>query len=156
MNVEDALYALVHDYPGGAPALAPRMGISQHTLAHMADPNQSAGWPLRRMRQAIALTRDLRPLHALCAEFGGVFVPTGRFAHVSDVALLEAVTRMTKEFGDVGASLHKMLDDGRIVDREFEDLKQQVYELNQAAAELVERVGQLVEPARKAAVRAVK
>lgn len=158
MNVEDALYHVVHDYPGGAPALAPRMGLNESVLSHMADPRDDRhGWPLKRFRQALTLTGDLRPLHALCAENGGVFVATGRYALISDRALLETVTQMSKEFGDVGAALHEMLSDGRIQRREYENLKKQVYELNQAAAELVERVGQLIEPEKAPApVRAVK
>lgn len=33
MKVKDALYHAVHDYPGGAASLAPRMGVSASTLA---------------------------------------------------------------------------------------------------------------------------
>lgn len=145
MNFKDACYHAVHEYPGGAASLAPRMGLAVSTLQNMASPSQEAhGWNVARLRQLLAFTRDMRPLDALCEEAGGVFVPCAIFAGVSDVALLETVTHMCKEFGDVSGALNEAMADGNITEREFDTIKQQVYELNQATCEFLNRVAQLV------------
>lgn len=39
MNVHDAAHATVHDYPGGAASLAPRLGMQQAVLNSKVNPN---------------------------------------------------------------------------------------------------------------------
>lgn len=144
-SVEQALYDAVHDFPGGAPALAPRMGMSFKTLENMADTRQdSHGWNLRRFRQAIGETKDLRPLHALCAEFGGVFVKTD-VAGQGDDAVLAALARLGREFGEVCSTLHDALTDGRVTPKEYERFDAKLYEMNQVAADLRLRMAARVE-----------
>lgn len=41
MAIEDAIYHTVHSHPGGAAALAARMGIPAGTLNHKANPNNA-------------------------------------------------------------------------------------------------------------------
>lgn len=136
MNVFDAIYHAVHDHPGSAQALAPRMGLQPTTLLNMANPRETThGWSLRRFRDLLAFTGDRRPLDALCAENGGVFVPVPK-AVGAEQDLLATVTRLGKEFGDVCASLNAALADGRVTPRELDDFRQQVYEMNQVAAGL--------------------
>lgn len=138
MAIRDALYDLVHDYPGGAPALAPRMKLAASTLLSMANPNcDSHDWPLKRVEQAIAFSGDHRPVDALCAQFGGVFVPLGDLAGASDSRVLKAASKLAKEFGDVPRRLQEALQDGTLAPRECEALRREVYEMNQAAAALM-------------------
>lgn len=147
MDVEDALYHVVHDYKGGAESLAPRMGLASSTLQSMASPKiPTHGWSLRRFRQVIALADDLRPLHALCEEFGGVFIQTAGFKGLSDTALLETMTKLGKEFGDVCQAMHAALADSKVSEREVAEFRQQLYELNQAGAEALNRLEQLKAP----------
>ena len=136
MSVRDALYRLVHDYPGGASTLAVRMDLAASTLRCMASLTiDSHDWSLKRFEQAMAFTGDLRPLHALCAEFGGVFVPVSSAAHGDD-ALMQTLATAGKEFGDVCATLSTALADQRITHRELAEFEQQVYELVQVAQNL--------------------
>jgi hypothetical protein len=144
-TVEDALYDTVHDYPGGVDPLAKRMGLAPSTLQNMANPNlPECGWSLKRFRQAIAFTGDTRAIDALCGESGGVFVKTGQGA-IGDDQILEVLSRLGKEFGEVCASLHKSLADGKLTEREFKDFNQQLYELNQVSLELGARMEAKVE-----------
>ena len=146
MNVDDALYHLVHDYPGSAGSLAPRMGLKPATLYSMANPQcERHEWPLKRFRQAIALTGDKRPLDALCAEFGGVFLPLGEFADIGSDRLLKAASKLAREFGDVPRKLQEITADGRVKPRELDQLKREVYEMTQAGAALVKLVERLCE-----------
>jgi hypothetical protein len=144
--VADALFHLVHDYPGGAPALAPRMGLAASTLLSMANPNcTSHEWPLKRFTQAMVFAEDVRPLEALCVQFGGVFVPMGQFGDLAPARVLKQAARLAKEFGDVPVRLAQILADGRVSPRELADLRSEVYEMQQAAAGLVKVIEQICE-----------
>ncbi|MFH7611555.1 hypothetical protein RA272_29150, partial [Pseudomonas syringae pv. tagetis] len=69
MNVTDAAYDTVHQYPGGSEALAPRLGMSAAVLRGKVNPNTDRN--LLSLQEADALmarTGDFRILHALCAQ----------------------------------------------------------------------------------------
>lgn len=146
MNIDDAIYDECHDYPGGIPALAARLEIAAPTLQNMADPKQSShGWPLKRFRKLLAIA-GTRPLDALCEENGGVFVHTKGFEGVSDAALLETYAKFCADFGDVGKAINGALADGKIVSAEVKAVRDSIYEMNRAGAELANRMEQLEEP----------
>lgn len=136
MSPEDALFNAVHDYPGGAVSLAPRMKLARSTLQNMADPRQpDIGWPLKRVRQVIHLTGDKGPLQALCEEFGGMFVQLERFEHLPEGRLMKAVGKLAREFGDVPRRLEEALKgDGRISKNELHQIEREIAELNAASA----------------------
>ena len=80
MNVADACFATVHDYPGGAEALGPRLGKLGTSLSaevrqvppggvFSADPKRSAAkLGLLDALRIMQLTGDCRMLYALAAE----------------------------------------------------------------------------------------
>lgn len=132
MNLDDAIYMAVHDYPGGAPALAVRFDppLTRDTLQKMAAPNVPAhGWSLRRFRQLLAFG-DKRPLQALCEENGGVFLPVEAFTDMPEGRLLKAAQKLSREFGDVPRRLEEALrGDGRISKNELSRLEREMDEL---------------------------
>jgi len=128
LSPEDALYHAVHDYDGGTVTLAQRMGMARSSLLNMANPNNiEPGWPMKRFRQVVAITQDVRPVQAICEEAGGVFVPLPR-TDVGEDELMLGVARAGKEFGDVCASMTKALRDHRITAGELEAFHQEVME----------------------------
>lgn len=152
MKVEDALYHAVHDYPGGAGSLAPRMNLAAPTLYAMANPRDSSHeWPLRRFRQVLAMTGDLRPLAALCEENHGVFVG---LAATTLPDAFRHVSKLAAEFGDVVRGFEDAMKDGRITPRECDAIDTQIYGLIAAAAGLGQRLRQ--ESEQHAPVRVVK
>lgn len=136
MNVEDAIHHAVVDYPGGATALAPRMGLQAQTLRNMAVPGQvTHGWSLRRFRQLVSFA-DKRPLQALCEENAGVFVPLP-LSGARGTELLRDISRLAAEFGDVPRTIEDALaDDGRVSANELARIEVQIVELIQAATHL--------------------
>lgn len=151
MNIEDALYHAVHDYKGGACALAPRMGIAPSTLQSMANPNcETHQWPLHRVRQVGHLTGDVRPLEALCTEFGGIFIklPPPTTQGLDEVYL--DMARLAKEFGDVPREVMQSLQDGKLSQKEFDRVSREVMELQQAGAALLKRLEAMVDTRRPA------
>lgn len=127
-SLKDALYHAVHDYEPGTVALAQRMGMAQSSLLNMANPNSAEpGWPMKRFRQVVAITGDVRPVQALCEEAGGVFVPLPR-AEVGEDELMLGVARAGKEFGDVCATMTNALRDHRVTPKELGDFHREVME----------------------------
>lgn len=141
MNVEDGLYHAVHDYSGGVASLAPRMKVAPATLYSMANPRITTHtWSLKQFRDLLTFTGDMRPLHALCEENGGVFIPTARLADQSIPELYRAVHNLAREFGDVPREIDEALADGRITPAERDRIAKQLFELIEKAAELGRRI----------------
>jgi hypothetical protein len=146
VNTKDAIYVAVHDYPGGAEALAPRIGVSANTLRHMADPTkQSHGWSLRRF-DLLTKFAGTRPLEALCREHGGLFVPMGEFADGAHDKLLKRMHVLAKEFGDVPRTVEQALKrDGQISANEMKKIERELAEMVAAGASLLAVVRQIHE-----------
>lgn len=143
MKARDAFCLVVKDH--GVAALAERMGQSAATLQNKANPRSESHVPtLRDCEDVTVLTGDPRIADAFCQLAGGVFVRVSAFHGVSDAALLDIVTKMGKEFGDVCAELNRDLADGRVDMAEVERFDQQVRELQQVAAEAAARVRSMV------------
>jgi len=65
MNLADAAYNTVHDYPGGASSLAPRLGMSSHMLSNKVNQNnQTHHLRLDEANTLMSFTNDYRMLHA--------------------------------------------------------------------------------------------
>ena len=157
MKVESAIYHAVHDYKPGTDALARQMGMARSSLLNMANPNDDGHEvTVKRLRQVVHLTGDLRPVHALCAELGGVFVPTERFAGIADDALLDLVMRLGKEYGDVCAAVSAAIADGRVSPREMQAFREQKYQFDQAGAALEARLAMMAAPEPSAQLKVAK
>jgi hypothetical protein len=150
MNVTDAAYHTVHDYPGGADSLAPRAGISSgQMLRNKVNPNQEGHHlSLAEAGRIVGITQDRRIPDAFAGLVGCVLINVADFNGVSDMALLETYTKLMSELGDFSQAFHKALSDGRITKKEIGQLEQQMREFQSAGAELISRAKQLTEPAR--------
>lgn len=146
VTIKDALYHCVHDFAAGVGALAARMRLAESTLYAMANPNDATHeWSLRRFVDLLSFTADMRPLEALCDQFGGVFIKTAPMGDVADRDLYELATRLGVEFGDVVRTMSDVLDEhgeggSRVTPREMAEFDRQIYELQACAAELRERL----------------
>jgi hypothetical protein len=144
MKTEDALYHAVHDYPGGATALAPRMQIAASTLQSTANPTlDSHQWSLRRAKEVIALTGDIRPLQALAAEFGGMFIRTSMHSSEALPEAFRSLAKLAAEFGDVARATEDAMHDGRISANDAARISTQCMELAQAAGDMMRTVDEL-------------
>lgn len=145
--IEDAAYNTVHDYPGGAEALAPRMGKSAKVLDSKVNRNEFRHHlTLREAVQIMGLTGDHRMLRAICRHLGYLDpIRAVVYEGIADEQLLELVAAAL-ESGDVSRSLVAALADGRVTQREFESFDEQTIEAMTALAELRDRLrGMVVE-----------
>lgn len=146
MNVSDAAHATVHDYPGGAISLGPRVGINPTVLNSKVNPNTSTHHlGLLEAQRIMGRTGDHRILRAQCEELG-YLPPIPRVeGDVSDAALLEAYTRLMSELGDFSGKFHQALADGKLTIREVDGLQREMDEFFAAGAELLNRARQIAE-----------
>lgn len=146
VNVQDAAYATVHDYPGGAAALAVRLGCNAAVLGNKVRPTCPAHHlTLEESVRIQDLTGDHRILRAMCETFGYLDpIPSVEYAGLADAALLEIVGRVHAEGGDVSRTLVGALADGEISAADLVDIEREVREAMGALAELLDRVRGMV------------
>lgn len=147
MNVTDAAYDTVHQYPGGSEALAPRMGMSAATLRGKVNPNTDRN--LLSLQEADALmarTGDYRILHALCAEHAFI---AQRVDAPESGTLITALLSAAAAKGDLAELVSEAMADNRITPNEADAISRAC---QQVMAALVQ-VSQHAEAAAKEGVR---
>jgi hypothetical protein len=130
LDVADAAYHTAHSFPGGVPALAQRMAMSQNTLAHKVSINNETHH--LTLREAVAmqeLSGDVRILHAMAGALGYTCVSLNVDGTHST---LEQVMHMAKEFGEVLGSVNSAVADGTVTPNEMQDCERQAAELTAA------------------------
>ncbi len=138
MNVLDALFHTVHDHPGGAEALAPRLGKRGTSLCHEVRPpkGSTAKAGLLDAMKIMSITGDHRAYHAMGSELGYVSVPMPHLddAHEDTMAQLAVLAR---EFGEVMHEVAVGGADSVITDNELARLQRQWGELVRAGTVLL-------------------
>lgn len=146
-TVTDAAYNTVHDYPGGAPALAMRLGIrSSRVLDNKVNEKCTTHHlTLDEATKLVVFTDDLRILDAMAARAGQLVIALPEQDDVSDVALLETYTKLIKQQGQFAAVFHDALADGKITSTEYKLMHDVMVSTQRASWELLSRIDQLVE-----------
>ncbi|WLF83777.1 phage regulatory CII family protein [Moraxella sp. ZY210820] len=132
MNILDTAYNTVHDFPGGATALAPRMGIKSHAVLNSkVNPNtETHHLTLMEAVKIMQITGDYRILHAINAQLGKVSIDLPDIPESQrDVSLMEQMLEISIKKGDVTKAFKQMIADGRITRGEAMDMDTLIYEL---------------------------
>ncbi|MDD2728190.1 phage regulatory CII family protein [Malikia sp.] len=140
MQLLDVAYHTVHDYPGGAPSLAPRMGKSPHTLNHEVTGNGSAKFGLVDAVKACQLTGDYRILYAFAEACGHVCIPMPTDSAADAQGVLHQLAETSREFSELCAEVCTSAADGHISDNELERIGRERLDLMGALARLGEAV----------------
>ena len=122
MNVDDAAHAVVHDYPGGAESLAPRLGMSAPVLNSKVNPRTTTHkLALPEAVRITDLSGDMRILRAWVQHAGQIMLPAPNEddAAASDMAVLELVAAVGGSQGSLFGAIHHGLADGVLTDDEF-------------------------------------
>jgi hypothetical protein len=126
MNVIDAAHAVVHDYPGGTVALAPRIGMAPAVLRGKVNCNDERHHlTLAESLRIQSLTGDHRIFMAEADELGYMVTPIPH-AEGTDIAC-EAM-RSIAEFGDFIGDVELSLRDDRISLNEMRELDRKLLE----------------------------
>lgn len=126
-SVIDAAYLTAHEYPGGVPALAARMGKNGAVLRHKLNPNDQANHlTVADLMTIMTMTGDHRALHAACIELGYMALP---LPHIGDESITEAITDTVKEFSDLLRAVTKVMADGKVTKLEVRSVRKELGEL---------------------------
>ncbi len=119
MDLIDVAFNVVHDYPGGAVSLAPRVGKNHTTLCHEVSRTGAAKLGLADAEKITLRTGDLRVLQAFALNCGQMLVP---LPVLPDGVADDCMARLgviAKEFGELCAEVASDLADGGISDNEL-------------------------------------
>ena len=127
MSTLDAAFRLAHGYPGGASALALRMGKHPATLCHELTGAGSAKLGLLDAVMLSHLTGSTAIAQAFAAELGGVFLPLAPeiMEQGGDLAALGASIR---EFGEFASTFATSLADGSVTGNELQAMEREALE----------------------------
>lgn len=128
-DLDQAIYRVVHEHPGGAPKLAPLVGMNAGTLSNKADPAMDTHQ--LTVRQAVAIqhaTHRLEVLKAEAALLECVVVPLGDYRRLTDLELLEAYAEWHREIGETAAAVRDAVARRRISRDAVRRIRREVYE----------------------------
>ena len=120
MNVSDAAYDTVHEYPGGSEPLAIRMNMSGAMLRGKVNPNSDRNrLALEEADAMMGKSGDFRILHALAANHGFTLQRTDVPATGSMIGALLAAAASK---GDLSEIIAAAMADNRITPNEASDI----------------------------------
>ena len=120
MHLRDVAYNVVHDYPGGAPSLAPRIGKNAITLAHELNGTGTGKLGLMDAEKITQLAGDLRILEAFATNCGQMLVPLpDAMVLDNDADCMLRLADTARAFGDLCKEVAVDLGDGRISNNEL-------------------------------------
>lgn len=152
MNILDAAYHTVHDFKGGASALAVRLGIkSPAVLNSKVNPNtETHHISLLEAVKLMAITGDYRILQSLCAQLGKVAIDLPDLPECQrDMSLMEIMLNVAIKKGDITKTFKNMMADGRITPGEAKDMSRIVHEMVEQLMTLEAQIKSCVEPNRE-------
>lgn len=131
MNIQDAAHMMGHEYPGGAGALADRMGIQRAVFNSKLNPNTTTHHltlvEALRMQQ---LSQRFDILFAMAEACGFVCVPSV----ANDAETIErGIASLCKEFGEFLSGVTTAIQDGTVTGNELKDSERELSELISSA-----------------------
>ena len=139
--LDAAKYSVVHDFKGGAVALAPLVNMNSLTLSNKVNPNQETHH--LTVDEAVAIqntAKDYRILNAEAALLGHVCIPLRDFAGVSDLELLNAYAAWHADVGETAFAINRALEDGKVTRAALNEVKREIHEDVQRAFEFYARL----------------
>jgi hypothetical protein len=135
MNIQDAAHRIGHEYPGGAVALAHRMGIGPVVFNSKLNPNTlTHHLTLAEAQRMQQLTGRTDILEAMADELGYVIVKIPECIHDIDIA--KATRRAVVEFGQWMEEIDKSLEDGSVTQNELKAIEKELVEMMSQAQNL--------------------
>ena len=136
MNVTDAAYDTVHEYPGGSVALAPRLGLSDAVLRAKVNPNSDRNrLALEEADAMMGKSGDYRILHAMATTHGFVAIKVDA---PESGCLTSSMLEAGKAKGLLSALLLEVLADGHVTPNESDEVTRKVIDAIQALTKVAQ------------------
>ena len=134
-SVREAVREVIDDNPAKLKAdrIAAILGVSRSEVYAWGEVERKT-IPLGRLVQLVSLTKDYRPVAAVCRAVGGIFVA---LPAQSDFAAEYELVAAIKEFSDVMQEVSAALADGTITGAEIARVRKQGAEAQRALAQLL-------------------
>jgi hypothetical protein len=123
----DSAFNLVHDYPGGAASLAPRIGKNATSLNHELKATGSAKFGLVDACKATQLTGNLAILNAFAAECGCIVLPLPERDATCDT--FRQLADAAREFGEFVTSVADAAADSQVTANELARVDRELGEM---------------------------
>lgn len=146
MHIADAAYAVVHDYPGGAESLAPRLGMSAAVLRNKVNPNNTTHHvTLAEAVRLSQITGNRGLIDAFAAELGLVVIELPAPENCADGEILELMAQTWETNGDIGKEVNRTFADSRVEAHEVAKIKDRVFKHIRTLFGLVGRIEGMAE-----------
>lgn len=137
-----AVWRAARSLDGGIETTARLIGRNPQSLRNALSGNPGNKLDLDDAEAIIDIANSDELAIAAAKQRGGVFV---RLAHsdgedVSDIAILELVTRVWRTSGDVGRAVDQVLEDGRIDPKEVEAVRDSVMRAQQGLTDMLRKI----------------
>lgn len=142
-TLRDHAYNLAQAYPGGAAALALRMGRNATTLQHELRGTGTAKLGLEDAAALTAFACDRRILAAWAAEEGQLLLPMPVISDVDASQCMRRLSATAQEFADLVAVATADLSDNQVSDNELARIEREASELYAAIHGLLKAVRDL-------------
>lgn len=141
MNVIDAAYNVVHDYPGGADSLGPRVGKSGTTLSHEVNRTGTAKFGLETAEKVTVMSKDYRILETFAANCGRFTLPLPEVLQEGGDSVLARLGDLLREQSHVVREVTMASADGVYTPNERKKIATEVGQLIATATQLLAAVG---------------
>jgi len=130
-TINDAKYQLVHNYPGGAVALAPLVDRTPSVLSNKVNPNVDTHH--LTVDEAVtlqAITHNFDLLKAVATILNHVVIelPSVNLAESSDIEILDTWAKWKEDIGQTATAIRHALEDGNITKDELASIKMEIFE----------------------------
>lgn len=145
-SLDEAMHQVVHQYPGGAVALAPLCGMRPGTLSNKVNPEYD-GTSLF-VSEAVVVQHAAKRFDILFAEAALLHhtcIPLGDFSRVSDMELLSVYADYHARLGAMAHSVSAAFADGRVTREECAQIKAAGFRAIQGFFEFVSRLESLID-----------
>lgn len=143
ISLLDVAFCVVHDYPGGAMSLAPRMMKAGSTLAQELSNRNGAKLGLLDAERITLLTGDLRILQAMANNAGQMLLPIPDANPAADDAVLRAIADAVAQFGALVQEVGTDVADGKVTANELKRIDAQAASLMSALHSLRDLLGRM-------------
>jgi hypothetical protein len=136
-DIDQAKYDLVHDYPGGAVALAPVVRMNAGTLSNKVHPMMEGHHLTVDEAVQIQLVRQVFTLfHAEARAFNHIAIPMPSIKPSADMDILDAWAAWHKDTGETASMIKQIISGKRISKHDLAELKREIFEDAQRELEL--------------------
>jgi hypothetical protein len=139
LDLQMACYHAVHDYPGGAAAIAAMSGTDMPVLQKKLNPNlDTHKINVRDLQTICEVTQDERVLQTICSYYDASYFLLPDAKEISQETLLQQGADLTGEVAKLMQTVSQSVIDGKVNQDEVKALDKSLMELIGSAKALIE------------------